>query len=113
MEELTEEFQNWLLKECPLVIASPNKRDTIKVRKIGESEKVTVRKYYYTFSKRELYDCAIQHPSQGGFSGFRNPKNLDEVNVSLSSFERMFPPNLKRMTEAIKEMCGCEICIDF
>ena len=33
--------------------------------------------------------------------------------ISMSTFERMFPPNLKRMTSAQKEMCGCEICIDF
>ena len=112
-EQMTEDFQNWLLKECPLVIASPNKRDTIQVKKAGVEEKVKVQKYYYTFSKRELYECAIQHPSQGGFSGFRNPKCFDEINISLSSFEKMFPPNLKRMTDAVKEMCGCEICIDF
>ena len=111
-KKLIEDFHYYLVHQCELVTASLNKEDTILVSK-PDGNKVKARKYFYTFSKRELYDECIKHPSQGGFAGFREAKDPDKVYISMSTFERMFPPNLKRMTTAQKEMCGCEICIDF
>ncbi len=111
--ELISNFQRWLFEECESVIASPNQRDCIQVKMEEDpTKKEKVRKYYYTFSQREIYEKACRHPNNGGCPGFRNPNNEDEIFISLSTMEKMMPPQLKRMTQSQKQMCGCEICID-
>lgn len=121
--ELRQSFQLWLLTECPLVMVSPNKRDTVYLQdkdnrivrepdENGELKKVEVRKYFYTFSQHEIYDTTILHPSNGGFEGFYNPNNPEKPLIGLSSMEKLLPNNLSRMTDANKVMMGCEKCID-
>ena len=112
--ELAAAFEKWLKEECTLVVASPNKRDCkLMPSKDGSKERESVRKYYYTFSRREVYEEAIKHPSLGGFSGFHNPKDPDSVWILLTSFEKMIPKYLSRMMHSQRKMCGCEVCIDF
>ena len=77
---------------CPLVIASPNKKDNVKI-KDENGETVEVRKFFYMFSIREVYASAIQDPLDGGFVGFRDKDN--KVWISASSMERMLPDNLR------------------
>jgi hypothetical protein len=75
-------------------------------------DKIKVRKWFYLFSHREIYQEAIKHPRDGGFAGFRDPKDADKIWVSLISMERILPSNVCRMTSAQKSMCGCEVCLD-
>ncbi len=106
-------LEDWLFHVCPLVVASPNKRDMVSIVDPDNPEhKIKVRKYLYMFSQREIYNCAIKDPKDGGFSGFRDPKDQAKVWISRSTMERMLPKELKRMSPSHKSMCGCEICID-
>ena len=62
--ETKAKFHSWRFNDCPLVIASPCKRDSILVPKEdGSDEKVRVPNFYYGFSQREIYDVACKHPS--------------------------------------------------
>ena len=110
--ELRKAFQIWLYTICHCVIASPSKKDELWVKDPITGEKTRVRKYYYSFSLREIFNAAIKDPREGGFAGFRDPKNPSKVWISMATMQRMMPKNLRRMTDSQKKMCGCELCID-
>ena len=48
----------------------------------------------------------------GGCPGFYDPVTKLAPRISISTFEKMTPGNLKRMTASQKEMVGCDTCID-
>ncbi len=109
---LIKDFHVWLYTQCPLVINSPNKHDVIKTID-DNGEKVELRKFFYLFSQREVYNCAIKDIKDGGFPGFYEPNSSsDKIWISRSTMEKILPMNLRRMTDSQKQMCGCEICID-
>ena len=143
VQAMREDFHRWLFEVCPLVIASPNKKDTVLERdknskpvivrdEFGEPvprrdinqkimldkngnpkpELAKVRKYFYSFSHREIYDYATRPVSQGGFPGFRDPQNPNKIWVCQNSMVSILPHNIKRMTDSQKAMCGCEVCLD-
>ena len=94
------------------MIPSPNKNDVIWTRDKITEEKIQLQKHHYLFSVRELYECAIQPVELGGCPGFCDNNNPKIPLISISTFEKMMPGNLKEMTDSQKEMCGCDICID-
>ena len=108
--ELKKEFEIWLFTVCDVVQASPNKRDTKKVYDPQQGKKVEKRVWHYTFSQREIWNCACKEVAKGGFAGMRDENG--KIFISRSSFEKLLPCNLRRMTESQKLMCGCEKCID-
>ena len=57
----------WVQNKCSKIIASPNAKDTRWVRN-RDGVKVQVRKYFYTFSVREIYQEMILPVDQGGFA---------------------------------------------
>ncbi len=83
--ELKAKFLEYLWTMCEAVVISPNAKDTRMVDGVME------RKFHYYFSQRELYDCCCKDPSDGGFAGFRHPKDPSLVWISRSSFEKMLP----------------------
>ena len=119
-DEMREYFLQWLFSgHNPEIVASPNKRDVVQERdpKTGKpiidpatGKAKTVQKWFYTFLQRDVYEQAIKPVDAGGFAGFRDVDG--NVFISRSSFRKLMPHNVKRMTSAQKSMCGCDVCID-
>ena len=97
---------------CPLISASPCKKAVKKVKDEDTGETIELRKYHYTFSKSDVYNFAIRHPTRGGFPGFRHPDDESKVWIQMTSFEKLLPPNLSRMTNSQKQMMGCKVHLD-
>ena len=103
-------MHRWLLKHCDKVVASPSKRDTIKVRDPADSTKwIEQRKYFYHFSIRELWLEMKKPVDQGGWV---HATRSNGKFISQSFVAANLPRNLSRMTNSQKEMCGCTVCID-
>ena len=105
---LRDDLINWILSH-EHVIPSSQTSDTILVLNPTTQKREPVTKLLLQVSVRELHDDLIGPPPKG------LPSVYDPITkqllVSESTLRAMLPPQLRRMTNAQKDICGCECCI--
>ena len=104
--ENIEAVRKWIFENCDKVSTSPNARDQVFVTDPITGEKKKHQKWYYKFSKRELYNDFKKPVQDGGFHLSRDKNG--NMEFGRTSFEKCLPPNLGRMTNTQKCMLGCE-----
>ena len=105
---LRDDLINWVLSH-EHVIPSPQTSDTILVLNPKTQKREPVTKLLLQISVRELHDDLIGPPPKGLPSVYDPISN--QLLVSESTLRAMLPPQLRRMTNAQKDICGCECCI--
>ena len=60
-------------------------------------------------SVRELHNILVSDPNDGGLKDTRDEDG--NIIISDSTFQSLFPPQLKQISTRYKVMCGCECCI--
>ena len=60
-------------------------------------------------SIRELHNNLLELPESGGLAEARDAEG--KVIISDSVLRCLLPPQLWKMTDRHKQMCGCEICL--
>lgn len=105
---LHEKLLNWILSH-ENVIPSPQKRDTILVYNPSTKKREPVTKLLLQCSVRELHDDLIGPPPKGLKDVYQPRTN--KLLISESTLRLLLPPQLRPMTMAQKEICGCECCI--
>ena len=105
---LQEKLLNWVLCH-EYVIPSPQKKDTILVYNPTTKKREPVTKLLLQCSVRELHDDLIGPPPKGLKDVYHSKTN--KLLISESTFRQLLPPQLRPMTMAQKEICGCECCI--
>ena len=60
-------------------------------------------------SVRELHNSIVSDPNDGGLKDARDEDG--NIIISDSTLRSLLPPQLKKMSECYKIMCGCEFCI--
>ena len=105
-EEFVLEIWNWVEGHTD-VIQSPIVNDTLLIKnRLGV--KTPVPKLLLRIPVHELHNDMIKPVSEGGFSLARNPEG--KVIISDTSLRKHLPPQLRRMSDRHKQMCGCEPC---
>ena len=105
---LREKLYDWILKH-PEIINSPISNDTILIRNpTNANEKIRVGKLLRNISIRELHNDLMAEPPLGLKEALDQKGNCLISDTSLNS---LMPPNVKKMSNKYKMMCGCEICI--
>ena len=109
-EQLTK-FEQWIEKDCQLVIENPLKNDMVWMRGrdrqviYGADEKpLKIQKKLLMSSYRELRLYMIDN-----YSGM--VINEDTVLYSESTLMKIMPNHIKKAGERYKQMCGCQTCI--
>ena len=100
----------WVINH-PHVISSPISRDTVLVtvpNPNGEGTKERVGKLLLEISVRELHQDLISPPPIGFEGAFC--KSSKKLLISERYLRNVLPPQLRAMTSAQKQMCGCECC---
>ena len=105
---LRDELVNWILSH-EHVIPSSQTADTILILNPITQQREPVTKLLLQISVRELHDDLIGPPPKGLPSVYDS--STQKLLVSESTLRAMLPPQLRRMTNAQKEICGCECCI--
>ena len=101
---------DWILNH-PHVISSPILRDTVLVKvpqADGHVTKERVGKLLLEISVRELYQDLLKPPPIGLSNVYC--KESKNVLVSERYLRNFLPPQLKPITFAQKQLCGCECC---
>jgi hypothetical protein len=110
--QFTDEFKaklhEWFLN-CPHVVTSPIKGDTLLVMNNETGKKERVSKLLLEIPFRELHNLLISPVSEGGFAEARDKSG--KVVISDTALRYLAPPQLRKMTARHKQMCGCEMCI--
>ena len=98
--------KTWIQCGTDSVIPSPFQRDTRAVR--DENGKETHREpvYLYKKGKGHLFAAFSKPVDQGGCYIARDEDG--EVVIHRTTFEKLLPANLRRMTETHKQICGCK-----
>ena len=107
---LNSSLFEWIINH-PHVVSSPILKDTIIVKvpnPRGELVKERVGKLLLEISVRELHLDLISDPPTG-FPG-AYCKDTNKLKISESHLRNVLPPQLRAMTCAQKQMCGCECC---
>ena len=105
---LRDDLVNWILSH-EHVIPSSLTTDTILVHNPITKQREPVTKLLLQISVRELHDDLIGPPPKGLPSVYES--STQKLLVSESTLRAMLPPQIRRMTNAQKEICGCECCI--
>ena len=92
------------IENHPNVIHSPIMNDCVSVKDIGDPTTVhKVPKLLLQVSIRELHNDLIEQLPEASKDGIPL--------VSDAKLRQMIPPQLKKMTERYKQMCGCSDCV--
>ena len=103
----------WIISH-PRVVNSPITRDTLLVKNPETKQKERVGKLLLEIDVRELHNDLIELPVEKGGKGGGLAEARDsngKIIISDTSLRYLLPPQLKRMTEKHKQMCGCEVCL--
>ena len=68
-----------------------------------------VHKKLLQVSVRELYNDCIKPEDEGGLKEARDASG--KVIIGLTALRYLMPPQVKKITNSHKVMCGCEVCI--
>ena len=101
---------DWIINH-PHVIPSPIARDTVLVKvptNDGGFTKERVGKLLLEISVRELHQDLIRPPPIGFNGAFC--KDTKKLLISERYLRNMLPPQLRAITFAQKQICGCECC---
>ena len=99
---------NWILQHTQ-VVQSPIANDCLKISIYGHSEPQLVSKLLLQVSVREISNSMLSLPEEGGLREARYAYN--NIINSDSTQRSIIPPQLNKMYERYKFMCGCECCI--
>jgi hypothetical protein len=94
------------------VVHSPISSDTLLVKLFGFNTKQPIGKLLLEIPVRDLHNHLVSRVEEGGLPQARN-QNGDIV-ISDTALRRIIKsdiPQLRRLTERYKQMCGCELCI--
>ena len=105
---LRDNLVKWILSHEHVVQSSLGS-DTILVLNPVTKKREPVTKLLLQCSVRELHDDLIGPPPKGLPCVYDSKSK--KLLVSESTLRAMLPPQLRRMTTAQKEICGCECCI--
>jgi hypothetical protein len=109
---VTEEMRaklHALVLNHPHVVDSPIARDTLLIKDPETGKKVRTGKILLEVSVREFHNNLLDLPANGGLDCARNAEG--KVLISDTALRYLLPPQLRRMTESHKQMCGCEVCL--
>lgn len=105
IEPMTRDLICEFVTEHPLIVASPISTDTVWIMG-DDGEKVRVPKLLCQIPLAHLY---AEFRDKHVFDAEARP---DGVHVGERSFLYLLPPQLRRMTDRHKEMCGCRYCVE-
>jgi hypothetical protein len=106
--EIREKLNHWILAH-PQVVQSPITSDTLLLPDRETGLTICVPKLLLEISIRELHNDLIAPPKSGGLAEARDAEG--HVIISDSVLRCLLPPQLRKMTERHKQMCGCEVCL--
>jgi hypothetical protein len=112
-EAQVSRFEQWIIKDCKLVIQNPLKNDMIiqrdrkgKVVYGNDNQPLKIQKMLLMSSYRELHLYMIDN--------YRNMKMDDgKVLFSKCTLRKIMPKHIKKANDRYKQMCGCQVCIIF
>jgi hypothetical protein len=112
-EAQVSRFEQWIIKDCKLVIQNPLKNDMItqKDRKgnvvYGDNNQpLKIQKMLLMSSYRELHLYMIDN--------YREMKMDDgKILFPECTLRKIMPRHIKKAGERYKQMCGCQVCIIF
>ena len=107
-EALIQKVVDWVLRNSN-VRESPIARDSLLIDEDGEGIKTRVPKLLLECSVRELHNELISAVAEGGLEEARN-RVSGEVIISDTMLRNIMPPQIRRMKEHHKQMCGCDYC---
>jgi hypothetical protein len=106
-----EKVVNWI-RTHDHVVNSPIYNETILVTTPENSEKIRVPKLLIEIPIRELHCNLVEAPEKGGLLESRDAAgNIIVSDTTLRKIIKEDLPQLRRMSNRHKLMCGCEICI--
>ena len=108
--KLNSSLFDWIINH-PHVVSSPIARDSVLVDVPcidGTKRKERVGKLLLEISVRELHQDLMRPPPIGLKDAFC--KVTKKLLISESYLRNMLPPQLRAMTFAQKQICGCECC---
>jgi hypothetical protein len=112
-EAQVSRFEQWIIKDCKLVIQNPLKNDVIiqkdrkgKVVYGNDNQPLKIKKMILMSSYRELHLYMIDN--------YRDMKMDDgKVLFSECTLRKIMPRHIKKAGDRYKQMCGCQVCIIF
>ena len=90
---------------------SPITSDTLLVKNEENGKKERVGKLLLEIDIRELHNNMIAPPPPDGGGLAEARDAAGKIIISDTALRYLLPPQLKKMTEKHKQMCGCEICL--
>lgn len=110
-QDVRDALCTWV-KSHPNVIHSPIANDTILVPVSGQVEKQRVGKLLLEIPIRELHNMMICTQEEGGLPEARDVNNKVIISdTMLRNILRSDLPQLRKITDRHKQMCGCHTCI--
>ena len=107
-EKIRKYIYNLILQN-PQVLKSPIFNDCLKVYIDGQSEPELFPKWLLQVSVCELHNRMVSPPEEGGIKeAIYTDSNII---ISDSTLRSIIPPQLKKVYEQYKVMCGCEYFI--
>ena len=109
-KQLISKLLDWIMNH-PHVVPSPIARDTVlvKVKNChGEDVRERVGKLLLEISVRELHQDLMKPPPIGLAEVYC--ESTQKLMISERYLRNMLPPQLRAMSFAQKQMCGCEMC---
>ena len=107
-EESKAIVKDYLLHHCTLVHASPNQRDSVKVK--DELDVVTEeRRYFYEGSQQALFEEFLKPVSEGGCA-FAYDEDTGKRRFGLSTFQKLLPVCVVPMNNNHKVQMSCQTC---
>ena len=104
-------LEEWLLKDCDLIIENPLKNDSIwkrdwkgNVVRDVDNKPVQIQKRLLMSSYRELHLYMIEN-----YKGMLNDEG--KIRFSEDTLRRLMPKQIKKAGDRYKQMCGCQCCV--
>jgi len=104
-------LEEWLLKDCDLIIENPLKNDSIwkrdwkgNVVRDVDNKPVQIQKRLLMSSYRELHLYMIEN-----YKGMLNDEG--KIRFSEDTLRRLMPTQIKKAGDRYKQMCGCQCCV--
>ena len=104
-DEVIGGIRKWILNHLHVVISLIS-NDTLMIKDDDTGRMVTVAKILLEISVRELNNDLISPPSEGAYEGEINSEGFFKSVITM--LRSLLPPQLRKMTEKHKQMCGCE-----
>jgi hypothetical protein len=106
--ESRKESPDWIMNH-ENVVASPIAKDTLLVLNKEAGEKERAGKLPLETSVRKLHNLLAGPVEDGGLASARDANG--NVLISDAALRCLLPPQLRKMTPAHEQMCGCKTCI--